>query len=337
MKKKNIIRIVLLLIIGMSFIYTSSCKKETKNTIEVAVLTTSPLKYITDTSACCGGIINSTGGSYVSERGVCWGIEPAPTIDINFTSDQMGDEGFESCITGLIPNTLYYLRAYATNGAGTGYGNEISFTTLTEGIEFNPDITYGTVSDMDGNVYKTIVIGSQTWMAENLRVNHYRNGDLIRNPSDENECYVAKYGRQYQWYEIADSRNICPVGWHIPTFAEWTILENYLIANGYNYDGSTNNNKIAKSLASGSDWNFYSKEGSVGNSDYPEKQNATGFSALPGGVDGISYVGEWGCWWTSSDLSEPNGWALFIDYNSVNAHLSGLGKGYGLSVRCVKD
>lgn len=337
MKKKNIIWIVLLLIISVSSIFTSSCKKETKDTIEVAVLTTSPLKYISDTSACCGGIINSAGGSYISERGVCWGSEPSPTIATNCTSDEMEGGNFTSCITGLIPNKLYYARAYATNGAGTGYGNEISFTTLKKDIEFNPDITYGTVSDMDENVYKTIVIGTQTWMAENLRANHYRNGDLIRNPSDENECYVTKYGRQYLWYEIADSRNICPAGWHIPTFAEWTILENYLIANGYNFDGSTTGNKIAKSLASNSGWTPDKTEGSVGNADYPEKQNATGFSALPGGVDGISYVGEWGCWWTSSDLSEPNGWALFIDNNFVNARLSGLGKGYGLSVRCIMD
>lgn len=308
-----------------------------KNIIEVPELTTSPIKYISDTLACCGGIINSNGGSYISACGVCWGLEPTPTATTNKTTDNPEDEGFTSCITGLIPNTIYYLRAYATNGVGTGYGNEISFTTQSKDIEFNPHLTYGTVSDIDGNVYKTIVIGSQTWMAENLRVNHYRNGDLVRNSSDENACYIGKYGRQYFWYEIADSRNICPPGWHVPTFADWMTLENYLIANGYNYDGSTSGNKIAKSLASYSGWNSDATTGSVGNTDYPEKKNATGFTALPGGIDGISYVGEWGCWWTSSDLSEPNGWALFIDYNFFNAQLNGLGKGYLLSVRCIQD
>ena len=196
-----------------------------------------------------------------------------------------------------------------------------------------------TVTDIDGNVYHTVTIGTQVWMAENLKVTRYRNGDLIKNPLDEDEGHVAKYGRLYLWYEVTDSRNICPEGWHIPTFAEWTTLENYLIVNGYNFDGSTTGNKIAKSLASSSGWTSDKTKGSVGNTDYPEKQNKTGFSALPGGLldDGISRVGEWGCWWTSSDLSEPNGWALLIGNNFVNANLNGLGKSYGLSVRCLRD
>ncbi len=339
MRKKNISWIIVLLFIGISLLCTNGCKKEEGKAIVSPVLFTSPVKYISDTSACCGGVIESAGGSYISEQGICWGTEPAPTTATNCISAEMDDSTFISCISGLKSNTLYYVRAYAINGAGIGYGDEVSFKTLSENSEFNETLTYGTVSDVDGNEYRTITIGLQTWMAENLRATHYRNGDRIESSSADDQCYVAKYGRLYWWNEVTDSRNICPEGWHVPTFSDWTVLENYLIANGYNYDSSTSDNKIAKSLASASGWNADATTGAVGNTDYSAKQNSSGFSALAGGLldSQISRVGEWGCWWTSSELSEPNGWALFMDNNFVNANLSGMGKTYGLSVRCVKD
>ncbi len=105
-----------------------------------------------------------------------------------------------------------------------------------------------------------------------------------------------------------------PTGWHVPTDAEWTTLENYLIANGYNYDGTTTGNKYAKALASATGWNYYSGTGTVGNTDYPAKRNATGFTALPGGFRGFdngafSGVGSNGGWWSSSGGSTYNAWS----------------------------
>jgi hypothetical protein len=107
---------------------------------------------------------------------------------------------------------------------------------------FNQDITYGSVMDIDRNVYKTIVIGNQTWMAENLRTIHYQNGDELQNVADtaqwarlESGAYcnynntedpdtIATYGRLYNWYAVADSRNIAPKGWHVASASEWNTL-----------------------------------------------------------------------------------------------------------------
>lgn len=103
------------------------------------------------------------------------------------------------------------------------------------------------VKDIDGNAYRTITIGTQVWMAENLKTTRYRNGDLIetttpatldiegeRTPEyqwayDGNESNVATYGRLYTWYVATDSRNVCPTGWHVPSDDEWIVLTDYLI------------------------------------------------------------------------------------------------------------
>ena len=121
------------------------------------------------------------------------------------------------------------MRAYATNSAGTAYGAEVSFTTLT--------------TDVDGNVYHTVTIGTQTWMVENLKTTKYRNGEAIGttignvlNSSTSTyqwayggiEANVAKYGRLYNWYAATDIRGIAPAGWHVPNDAEWTTLESYV-------------------------------------------------------------------------------------------------------------
>ncbi len=111
---------------------------------------------------------------------------------------------------------------------------------------FNPDLNYGTMTDQDGNEYKTITIGTQTWMAENLRTTKYRDGSEIPNVTDNTKWVelatgaycnynnttssdtIATYGRLYNWYAVTDSRNIAPEGWHLPTETEWRILIDYL-------------------------------------------------------------------------------------------------------------
>jgi uncharacterized protein (TIGR02145 family) len=111
-------------------------------------------------------------------------------------------------------------------------------------INFNPTVEYGSMTDQEGNSYKTIVIGTQTWMAENLKTTRYRNGDLIPFVTDmkqwinlasgaycwyNNEIiYKSTYGALYNWYTVNDSRNIAPAGWHIPDDDEWLTLINYL-------------------------------------------------------------------------------------------------------------
>ncbi len=218
-----------------------------------------------------------------------------------------------------------------------------------------------TATDIDGNVYHTVTIGTQVWMVENLKVTRYRNGDKIETTSpatldisgevnpkyqwayNGDESNVAAYGRLYTWYAITDSRNVCPVGWHIPTLDEWTTLGNYLIANGYNYDGTKTDNKYAKSLAVSSGWGAETTTGAVGSNDYSAKRNATGFSAMPGGLhsSGGTFEGmTWGGIWWSSTSSSSGPVASIIEINShqcdVNMQHEGL-KNYGFSVRCLRD
>ena len=136
----------------------------------------------------------------------------------------------------MLPNTTYYVRAFATNSAGTAYGEEVSFKTEESGI--------GTVTDIDGNIYHTVIIGSQVWMLENLRTTKYRNGDTITNITDKtawgNISYGGygwynnditneeTYGALYNWGAVADTRNLAPEGWHVPSADEWNELIDFL-------------------------------------------------------------------------------------------------------------
>jgi uncharacterized protein (TIGR02145 family) len=216
------------------------------------------------------------------------------------------------------------------------------------------------VADADGNIYSTVRIGSQIWMAENLRTTKFRNGDLIGTTTpatlditgetspkyqwayNGNESNVTTYGRLYTWYAVTDTRNVCPTGWHMPSDGEWTTLENFLIANMYNYDGTTTGNKYAKSLASTSGWTVTSTTGAVGNTDYPGKRNATGFTALPGGyrdIDGtFGYIVSSGIWWSATESDATTAWSSCLDYSDINVtRYSDTSEKCGFSVRCVRD
>ena len=138
------------------------CKKN-----KVPQLETIPITEITYNSANTGGVITADGGTVVSVRGVCWSNSPNPTIDNDTTINGLGIGTFSSLITGLQQNSIYYVRAYATNGNGTAYGEEFSFNTL-----FFSGPGNGLV-DIDGNTYQSVIIGNQEWMAENLKTTNY--------------------------------------------------------------------------------------------------------------------------------------------------------------------
>lgn len=197
----------------------------------LARLKTESVINITNTGAELGGDITDDGGSPVTERGVVWGTNENPTIDLTTkTSDGKGNGSFRSALNGLTAGETYYVRAYATNIEGTAYGNQIKFTTTG-------------MTDIDGNVYNTVKIGNLVWMTENLRTSRYNNGDLIptTEPSTLNIRYenspkyqwapngdennVAKYGLLYTWYVVDDSRGICPKGWRVCTYADWVALK----------------------------------------------------------------------------------------------------------------
>jgi uncharacterized protein (TIGR02145 family) len=192
-------------------------------------------------------------------------------------------------------------------------------------------------------------------MAENLKVTQYNDGASIPNVTDNTAwselttgalCDYKNtpsnsetYGKLYNWYAV-NTGKLCPTGWHVPSDAEWTTLENYLIANGYNYDGTTTNNKIAKAMASSSGWESSTYEGAIGTNDYPAKQNASGFTALPGGYrgsDGFFAIGYYGYWWSATEYDPNFAWYRFMGYNLSNVIRGSFNKEVGFSVRCVRD
>jgi len=206
------------------------------------------------------------------------------------------------------------------------------------------------VTDKDGNVYQTVTIGTQTWMASNLRVTHYRNGESITNLTVDADWAGAtfgawcdysnlaangtKYGHLYNWYAAIDSRNIAPVGWHVPTDAEWTTLVNYVSAN-LGTSGS-----VAKALAAATNWAASTGAGAIGND--LTKNNSSGFSALPGGYrysdnGTFRYVGSNGNWWSATEGDTGNAWNRLMDYYYSLVYRYNYNKTNGFSVRCLRD
>lgn len=209
-----------------------------------------------------------------------------------------------------------------------------AFLTLTSSCK-------KTVTDIDGNVYKTVKIGNQLWMAENLKTTRYRNGDLIGTTtpatldiSDQttpkyqwayagNEDSVAIYGRLYTWYTITDSRNICPSEWHVITDAEWTTLANY-------FGGQSTAGAKLKETGS-SHW--------INTSTIVI--NSSGFTALPGGGRGskgaFGGIGCYGAWWSSTESNDSTARYWNVYYNSNSLNKTNYHKNSGFSVRCVRD
>jgi uncharacterized protein (TIGR02145 family) len=221
--------------------------------------------------------------------------------------------------------------------------NSVSKTVtinVIEGIILNPSLNYSVITDQEGNEYHTITIGTQTWMAENLRTTKYRNGDPIHYEYgstpwttltsgaycwyNNNEGNKKPYGTLYNWYAVFDNRNICPAAWHVPSNSEWETLINYL--GGPDVAGG----KL--------------KEVNTIHWDSPntEATNGSGFTGLPGGLrfggtGRFDLMGSHGNWWTSSRNSSQSVkmWAITAFSNgSANYNYN---PNDGLSVRCVKD
>ncbi len=319
--------------LATALLVLQSCSKEksTEPATRVPILTTASVSAIMQTSATCGGTITSDGGATVTARGVCWSTTPTPTVADSKTTDSTGTGSFTSSITGLTGSTSYYVRAYATSGAGTGYGSAMPFTT-------EASIT-GTVIDIDGNSYQTMKIGDQWWMAENLRVTHYRNSVAIPNVTDNNtwgglttgaycnssndETRVATYGRLYNWFAVDDNRKLAPAGWHIASDAELQTLIDYLggdaIAGGKMKEAGT------------AHW----QSPNIG------ATNESGFSALPGGIRiHLGYSagpGYHALFWSLTASDSDNAWSRELAYDFSNAMRQYDPKTCGFSVRCVRD
>jgi uncharacterized protein (TIGR02145 family) len=292
-----------------------------------ATVTTKAVTAPTHNAATGGGTITDDGGDPVIASGVCWSTTTGPSVTGPHTTDGASTGSFDSNITGLLPATTYYVRAYATNGKGTAYGEERSFTTL--------------LGDNDGNSYGIVTIGDQVWMAKNLATTSLNDGTPIANlsvPEDweaatapayvwysNNELlYKLNYGALYNWYAVASDK-LCPEGWHVPTETEWNTLINFL--GGVNVAGGS------LKQAGTALW-FSPNEGAT---------NESGFTALPGG--GRKQTGEFedrgtvAVWWTStpSGTSGDNGFGVGLVNDKTSANIGNSLTGAGRSIRCLRN
>ncbi len=202
----------------------------------LSTISTAEVVNIDITSAICGGVITSDGGIPIVERGVVWNTSQNPTLKNNkgITRDGSGIGRFESNMVNLLPNTTYYIRTYTTGNKGVTYGNELSFMTISG------NGNTGVFTDSrDGNVYKTIQIGDQVWMAENLR---YLPGVIESDIGSYGHPFFYVYGYKGSNVEKAKATNtyqtfgvlynwpaansVCPHGWHLPSDDEWLQLVN---------------------------------------------------------------------------------------------------------------
>jgi uncharacterized protein (TIGR02145 family) len=313
-----------ILIFALLVVLFFSCKKDRPT---IPDITTIAIDSILDKTVISGGNITSDNRGEITARGVCWSTDHNPTTSDGTTSDGTGTGSFKSKPTGLLPITTYYLRAYATNSAGTAYGNELSFKTFA-------------AADKDGNVYNSVTIGSQIWLDENLKTTKFSDGSSIPNVTsditwanlstgafcwlnNDEGTYKATYGGLYNWYSVSTGK-LCPNGWHVPSDSEVTVLTDFL--GGIEVAGG--------------------KMKEVGTAHWTSPNtgatNSSGFTSLAAGqrhTDGT--FGDFGLgtgWWTSTPYNELKPWYFSNWYSNI---MEGRGNGtlnnVGLSIRCVKN
>jgi uncharacterized protein (TIGR02145 family) len=295
-------------------------------------LATSGLKSVTLTTAEAIGEISNEGGLAVTDRGICWNTTGSATISDNHASSGSGPGIYSATLTDLTMNNIYYVRAYATNSLGTGYGNEVVFTQVEP------------LKDNDGNAYSTLTIGTQVWFGENLKTTTFNDGTAIpyvstgldwANTSTPAFCWYnnseeqnkATYGALYNWYAV-NTGKLCPAGWHVPTADDFSTLLTYL-----------GGDKIAGGKL---------KEAGTLHWAFPNvaATNGSGFTALPGGgryniySDGGAFadIGKYGYFWSntsSTDNSLAKSFELGYDFEQVSK--DEYSKRDGGSVRCIKN
>lgn len=339
MKNKTFFFRFSLPIVGVLLLFLNSCNKDDK----LPSVTTIEVTDISYTTATSGGKITDDGGTTITKCGICWATSENPTINNFKSEDGTGSESFKSSLIGLYPYTKYYVRAYATNSNGTGYGENIIFTT--QGSAFT--------DSRDGNIYKTVTIGNQEWMAENLRylpsvvpstvgsntssyyyVYDYNGFEVADAKASKN---YSTYGVLYNWNaamngETSSTTNpsgvqgACPSGWHLPSDAEWTQLTDYL---------------GGESVAGG-------KLKEIGTTHWTSPNtsatNEIGFTALPGGAR-INYggtftfmfIGEDGRWWSATEDDATHAWYRDMGNYGSSVNRMVYSKNAGFSVRCVKN
>jgi uncharacterized protein (TIGR02145 family) len=340
------------------------------------VVTLDSIRQLTSRTARLHGAVASWGQpasqSGQFQRGFELSTQPWPTDPSNVQVLVVAgvDPGHYALdLSALMPETRYYVRAFAQNALERSTSDTASFVTrcadffndalgfdpccfeeffCPEGTNCVPCSNYGSVVDIDGNVYKTVWINNTRWMAENLRTTRYADGTPIAHitdngqwsgasqgawctPYNSTDPYVIRsQGRLYNWYAASSYRNPCPNGWHVPTDAEWNDL---LDSQPFDDDGNSEAARTLKTAAQG----YWTPTGN----SYYDGVNWTGFSAISTGsrqANG-SFAGqnEWGWWWTSSVDQYNLAIGRGMGYGQLNVIASNTDKTKGFALRCMQD
>jgi len=318
------------IIVLSALLLLSNCTtNETKT--DALQLTISAASTVTTTTANVNVTITNGGSSDITAKGICWSTSTNPTIALNTkTIDGTGTSAFNSVLNSLAPGTTYYVRAYATNSAGTVYSLEITFTTAA---------------------LTSVTIGNQIWTTKNLDITTYRDGTPIPQVTNAGAwsnlttgawCYYSHdtnngtvYGKLYNWYAVMGihdaasltntslRKQLAPQGWHVPSDTEWTTLTTFLGGEGV---------AGGKMKSTGTTLWF---------SPNTNATNSSGFSAIPAGYclnnGGFERGGSNVHWWTTTETTTTDAWSRDVNYNLENVYRNYTSKTYGFSVRLLKD
>ena len=339
MNKHKIFRPISIVILISTVLIPVGCKKSNNPETKTPQATTLSASGVGREWAVIKGQINGKGlfttvtFQYDTTTDYSLSVSPSPdTTMMNYGVN------FSYALTGLKPKTKYYYRITAISEGGLGVGNDISFVTTDTSkvyINFNPALGYDSIYDSEGNKYRTIVIGAQTWMAENLRSVKFNDGTDIPFVPDLSAWSVLTtpaytwynsdstgYGAMYNWYAVGTGK-LCPQGWHVPSNDEWTVLTDTL--GGADVAGG-------KLKETGTDHWQSPNTGAT---------NESGFSAIADGYrgsgGGFYNIRNYAFWWTSSEWSSTGAWYrdLFYGYESVDKGNSN--KNTAANIRCIKD
>lgn len=306
-------------------------------------LKTIPAAEISLNSAIVGGEITDNGGASISDKGIVWSTSQYPSVESNLglISEGSGSADFTANISGLVASTVYYFRAYATNSAGTSYGNQLGLTTVT-GLQPCPGIPQ--ITDADGNTYNTVLIGCDCWTEKNLATTKFNDNTSIAtnlsNSAWENASTAAyavypnsqhpdissdaqmkdEFGLLYNWY-AASSESLCPDGWHVASNTDWQNMNSYLGIN------------IGDKLKADNGLYWMSGGNYLNVADFSAK--AAGKRDIYGEYTSIKSDAYW---WTSDFCDEDFALSRTVTFNeSEFGETLYKNKNEGYSVRCVRD
>lgn len=301
-------------------------------------------------------------GFGVLERGICWGNNPEPTINGNRSIAGSGGFGFTHHFMGIDPSMTQYVRAYAITSLGVYYSNQRNFVSWP-GLRCPGQPT---MTDQDGFVYYTVLVGNQCWMQSNLRTTKYRNGNVIAtglsdvswqtatsgayavynlSPFNNPAQNDSAWGKLYNHYAVLDSRGICPTGWRVPSESDWNLLMKNLDPQA---DTTPTTTVRTQSLVAGATLKSNRNQPLAGgwNSPNTGATNLSGFSGLPSGFrsDGGTYngAGSNAQWWSSARIPAsgtlpPKAWYRGVNNNTTRVTQGNPFVTNGMAVRCIRN